>query len=141
MKSVLIVLSLVLPLFLVACSQLPTDPQQNDEVQQPGAVQLQAERTSPTTILLTLRNQSASSIGYNLCSSAFERRSGSDWQRVPSDLVCTAELRILAAGDSATFTRQIASDLPAGDYRFVTQVESPLGGRGVRIVSNTITIR
>src|SRR6185295_1914197 len=61
-------------------------------------VKLEAQRTSPATILLTLRNSSAQPAGYNLCSSALERRIDDTWTRVPTDEICTMEIRRLASG-------------------------------------------
>lgn len=136
MKSALLILSLI----LAGCSGRPTEPPRTGEIRHPGVVQLRAERTSPTAILLTLRNESGGLIGYNLCTTAMERRSGDSWNAVPSDGVCTMELRTLASGGTATYTRQMPANLPAGDYRFVTRIEIPLGGGHDRIVSNTITI-
>jgi hypothetical protein len=136
MKHALLILSMV----LAGCSQLPTEPGRTADAQQPGTVQLQAERTSPTTVLLTLRNDSGSALGYNLCTTAMERQSGGSWNDVPSDGACTMELRILASGNTATYTRQIPAGLPSGEYRFVTQIESPLGSTQTRIASNTISL-
>lgn len=136
MKNALLIVSLI----LAGCSQLPTEPGRTGDVVQGGSIELQAERTSPATILLTLRNDSGSTIGYNLCTTSMERRSGNSWNVVPSDGACTMELRTLGSGNSATYTREIPGGLPPGEYRFVTQVESPLGGGHERIVSNTITV-
>ena len=47
---------------------------------------------------LLLRNGSAQAIGYNLCASTLERRSGDGWQPVASQRVCTMELRLLGRG-------------------------------------------
>lgn len=136
MKNALLILSLL----FAGCAAAPAEPPRAPELRQPGVVQLHADRTSSTTVLLTLRNDSARAVGYNLCATMMERRSGSDWTVVPSDIACTLELRTIGPGGSTTFTRRVPATLPAGEYRFVTQVESPLGTRPEAITSNTITV-
>jgi hypothetical protein len=56
------------------------------------------------SIVLTLYNESMRKVCYNLCSSAVERRTTSGWQVMPTDRVCTMELRTLDPADYATFT-------------------------------------
>jgi len=103
-------------------------------------VKLEAQRTSPATILLTLRNGSPQPAGYNLCSSALERRNDDTWTKVPTDEICTMEIRRLASGKTATFEKHPSPSLPAGEYRYTTRVESPVGGKGVVIASDTFTV-
>lgn len=80
--------------------------------------------TSPgDTVELTLSNDSAEAVGYNLCSSGLERASGGTWQPVPSDRVCTMELRTLEPGTEASFAMELQEGLAAGEYRFSTTVE------------------
>jgi len=76
---------------------------------------------------LTLDNGESHQIGYNLCSSLLERRDGTMWTAVPTDEVCTAVLLTLNPGRDATFEKRLPSDLPAGEYRYRTSIESPLG--------------
>ena len=132
-------LTVIACLILAACTQLPTEPQ-TAQAHEESPLQLHAQRTSESTIVLTLRNESRATVGYNLCSSTLERRVAGSWQTVPEEIVCTRELRTLAAGASATFDRHVRPTLAPGEYRFVTQVESPLGGRMATIASNTLTI-
>jgi hypothetical protein len=123
--------TIVLALALSACAPL----QSRD-----GAVTLDAERVSPETVRLTLRNGSASAVGYNLCASVLEHETGTTWSQVRTDDVCTMELRTLAAGESATFDKRLPTDLPAGDYRYLTSVESPLGTAQSGIASDSFPV-
>jgi hypothetical protein len=50
------------------------------------------------------------------------------------------ELRNLASRETATFTQQLPSSLGAGEYRFVTGVESPVGSPRIGIASNSFRI-
>lgn len=73
-------------------------------------------------VMLTLRNGSAVSVSYNLCSSALQR--GPSWEPVQTGDICTMELRTLPPGDSATFEKTLPSDLAPGEYRYVTNVDA-----------------
>ena len=132
-------LTVIACLILAACTQLPTEPQ-TAEAREESPLQLHAQRTSESAIVLTLRNESPATVGYNLCSSTLERRAGGSWQTVPEEIVCTRELRTLPPSGSATFDRHVPRTLAPGEYRFVTQVESPLGGGTTIVASNTLTI-
>ncbi|HET6567813.1 MAG TPA: hypothetical protein VFG50_07605, partial [Rhodothermales bacterium] len=55
-------------------------------------------------VQLQLRNVFNQRIGYNLCFSQLERNVNGTWERVDEDRNCTAELRLLAPGDTATYT-------------------------------------
>jgi hypothetical protein len=91
---------------------------------EPAAVQ------SGDSITLVLRNNSDATVGYNLCASALERRNMDAWQAVPSDHVCTMELRSLPAGQETRYNMVLPANLSAGEYRFVTGVEiMPVGER------------
>lgn len=61
-------------------------------------------------------------VGYNLCSSTLERRIANDWQAVPSDRICTMELRTLVPGDTARFTFRLSVGLEPGEYRYHIRV-------------------
>ena len=142
MRDALAVALLALTTF--ACSsdsaRLPTQP----EIPPPEAgVSLAAEAAAGNAVSLTLRNRSDGSIGYNLCSSAIERRtSGGEWtsagiERHP----CTLELRFLAAQQDATFRLELPEPLAAGEYRARTNIERMASGDSARITSNTFTVR
>ena len=106
-----------------------------------GSVTLSAApaRVSPgATMTLTLRNGSSGQVGYNLCTSAIETTAG---QAVPSDRVCTMELRTLEPGRSATYAYEIPSQIASGSYRFVTNASRIDGGAQNAVRSNTFEVR
>lgn len=82
----------------------------------------------PTTVpsgesfTLVLVNDSTEQIGYNLCTSELARRDGAAWMPVPSDRVCTMELRPLEPGMEARYTLETRPPLAPGEYRVVTGV-------------------
>ena len=117
-------------LLLAACTPVTTTT--------PG-VRLHAEAVSPSAVRLTLDNGTQAQIGYNLCASRLQRRDGAEWTPVQTDEVCTMELRTLNPGADATFEKQLPASLPAGEYRYVTNVESPLGSSQTAVASNTFT--
>lgn len=82
------------------------------------------------SLVLVLENASADPVGYNLCASGLERREAGAWRPVPSQRVCTMELRTLDPGGEARYTLPLPEGLPAGEYRAVTGVENlPRGER------------
>ena len=72
---------------------------------------------------ITLTTTVPGGVRYNLCTSTLEHRTGYDWQPVPSDRVCTMELRLLEPGGEAQFTFQLPASLEGGEYRYHTRVE------------------
>ena len=102
-----------------------------------NVVTLTAARTG-TQVTLTLRNGSPVPVLYNLCSSALQRRSGATWEAVPTDEICTMELRTLESGNSATFEKTLPSTAGPGEYRYVTNVESE--GERVIVTSNPFAV-
>jgi hypothetical protein len=119
----------VAALLLAACAPVATAP----------GVRLHAEAVSPGTVRLTLDNGTDAQIGYNLCASGLQRRDGSAWTPVETGDVCTMELRTLNPGADATFEKQLPASLPSGEYRYVTNVESPLGSAQTGVASNSFT--
>lgn len=91
-----------------------------------GAVRLDAAVSQERILELALHNGSAKPIGYNLCASGLQRRSGDGWQAVSSTRACTMELRTLAPGQAARFSAPVEALRP-GEYRAVTRVD---GGPG-----------
>lgn len=75
------------------------------------------------SVTITLTTAVAGGVHYNLCTSMLEHRAGYDWQPVPSDRVCTMELRLLEPGAEARFTFRLPATLEAGEYRYHTRVE------------------
>lgn len=91
-------------------------------------------------VTLILRNQSAAMAGYNLCTSSLMRQVPDGWQPVPSDRVCTMELRTLEPGDEASFPLQLEVDLASGTYRFETRVELLETGGSEQIATEPFAI-
>ena len=85
-------------------------------------VTLTATVSRERSLELSLRNGSAQAIGYNLCASTLERRSGARWQPVASQRVCTMELRSLAPGGEARY-RVSLEDVPPGEYRARARID------------------
>lgn len=112
--------TLFLALLLTACGT----------ASQPGAAPGEAalaispERPQPgQSLTLMLTNRSTDGIGYNLCTSELVREEASGWVPVPTDRICTMELRLLNPEEEATFDLDLPPDLPPGTYRFETRVE------------------
>jgi hypothetical protein len=124
-------------LLFVACSAVPPPPQTSSSSS--AGVLFGTERISPDTVRLTLDNGASQPIGYNLCSSDLQRRSGSDWVRVDTGEMCTMQLLTLNPGHDATFEKKLPAGLSAGDYRYVTSVENPLGTAPARIATAPFT--
>ncbi|HET7817509.1 MAG TPA: hypothetical protein VFK58_08030 [Sphingomicrobium sp.] len=90
------------------------------------------------TMTLTLRNGSRQQIGYNLCTSRLETAGG---RSVPSDRVCTMELRLLGAAQVANYRYDLPARLAAGGYRFATGIDIPGENAGRVIFSNSFDVR
>lgn len=82
------------------------------------------DRYAPgSEVQLQLENQTEQTIGYNLCFSELQQQTGGEWQLVEgSEEVCTAIQNGLEPGDQATYTKTLPADLPAGTYRYETDV-------------------
>lgn len=85
------------------------------------------------TMNLTLSNGSRQQVGYNLCTSAIETSAG---RSVPTDRICTLELRTLNPGQRATYSYELPDRLSAGNYRFSTGIEWMDAGTRTVVRSN-----
>lgn len=94
-----------------------------------------------TEVTLILTNRSPDPVGHNLCTSELERRAGAGWEPVPSNRVCTMELRMLAPGDEARYTIELPADLPPGDYRFRANVDRGDAGTRSRLSTEPFRVR
>lgn len=92
------------------------------------------------TVTLVLRNGSASAVGYNLCTSGLERNENGAWRTVPSDRVCTMELRTLAAGEDARYPLEMPGGLEAGEYRFLTNLDMMGAAEGGSVRSGAFRV-
>lgn len=146
MKSLYAVIALLLAVACAPVAPAPQAPQGEAPANPayPGPAQGQlffaAERVSPSTIRLSLDNGTTQPVGYNLCLSELQRSDASGWTRVETGDVCTMQLMTLNPGHDATFERNLPMNLPAGDYRFVTGVERPLGSAQVRVATGSFRV-
>lgn len=92
------------------------------------------------SISLTLANPATEQIGYNLCASSLERQSADSWNAVPTDIVCTMELRTLDPGAQADYRTALPATLAPGRYRYTTTVELMQTGSRHAVTSNAFTV-
>ena len=123
----------------VACAPVQQAPMPPGNGAGTAGVRFGVESVSPGVYRLTLDNGTTRPIGYNLCSSVLERRDGASWTPVSND-ICTMQVNTLNPGFDATFEKR-PEDLRAGEYRFVTRVESPLGTAPQVVMTSTFTVR
>jgi len=99
------------------------------------------EGSAPVTVRLT--NRTGRRVGYNLCRSRLERLNDEgDWRETHSTLaeVCTAELRGLAPGQSATYSFRTDPRSRRGQYRIRTALDDPQQRGRLDVVSNPFTV-
>jgi len=94
-------------------------------------------------VITRLTNRTGRRVGYNLCRSRVEQRNDEgDWRPVPAaeGEVCTAELRSLSPGQSATYSFRLARSSRPGPYRIRTTLEDLRGGPRLDVVSNAFSL-
>ena len=120
----------------------PTPPADGQPSPEPsGDVSLSASpsRTAAgSTVTLTLSNSANYTVGYNLCTSAIETAGGAN---VPTDRVCTMELRTLQPGRSANYGFELPANLADGRYRFSSGAENMDAGTRAGVKSNIVTVQ
>jgi hypothetical protein len=90
---------------------------------------------------LELANTSRGSVGYNLCFSQVERRSGAGWTLAQGTRQgCIAVLLMLKSGERVTDQLLLPAELPAGTYRITTRIEQP-DGDARRVSTEPFTVR
>lgn len=105
------------------------------------ALELSRVPTAPgEEVTLELINGSSTAVGYNLCTSTLVRQVDGTWSPVPSDRVCTMELRSLQPGENDRFTLALPVDLGPGTYRFTTRIEVE-GGDMEEVASPSFELR
>ncbi|MQA90627.1 MAG: hypothetical protein GEU90_10390 [Gemmatimonas sp.] len=116
-------------LLFVACG---ASVQSNGSAEQPTLEVDPAMAAPGDSVTLILRNGTEGEVGYNLCSSGLEQRIDEEtWEPIPAERFCTMELRMLAAGEEATYSIGLPSELEPGEYRFTTSIERlPAGAFG-----------
>jgi hypothetical protein len=121
---------------VVACAMPPAQTS-TTEPQKSADITLSAEKRGSANVMLTLRNASDTAILYNLCPSQLQRRTSGGWENVPTDEMCTMELRELRPGASATFEKTLPSSAGPGDYRYQTRVHK--GETAIDVASNSFS--
>jgi hypothetical protein len=112
---------LLLTLLLCACAALP----RHEAPALP--ITLEVVREDPCagdSLGLVLTNNSSAPVLYNLCASVLERRTDGEWERVPSERVCTMELLTLGPGREICYPMQLPQGTTPGQYRFLTRIDS-----------------
>lgn len=142
-------LALLLTTALVACGGSGTDPlsplgSSGDATVR--GLRYETDRAAYSRndeIVSQLVNASEHAVGYNLCTSALERRTGGGWavvQRSP-ERPCILPLYILRPGQTTTY-REPASAVPSpGTYRLRAQVEAPLNNGTRHITTPPFTVQ
>jgi hypothetical protein len=92
------------------------------------------------SITLMLANRTDGQIGYNLCASSLERQAASGWDVMPSDIVCTMELRTLDPAQESTWRTALPADLSEGRYRYRTNVTNMPAGASHSVTSSEIRV-
>lgn len=134
-------------LLTLGCASSPADPSPDGrESELPGAdrVAFQADRPSyrtGDTATVTLRNNLDEPLGYNLCFSSRELRTGGSWRRIAPLRACTAELRSLAPGAQAVLKEPVTGEWEPGEYRMVTTVERMRSGVRGEVVTPPFTVQ
>jgi len=107
-----------------------------------GDIELTAAATAAgDSIELTLSNRSGESIGYNLCTAGLQQQTmDGTWEAVPTDRVCTMELRTLQSGSTTTYRTTLPPGTTAGDYRFLANVELMESGQRRSVTSNIVRV-
>lgn len=131
---------------LASCTAVTPPPSQTSSSSGSGSaitagVRFGIDRVSAGVIRLTLDNGASHPIGYNLCHSQLQRRSASGWTRVDTDEVCTMQLLTLNPGFDATFEKRLPAGLAAGEYRYATSIENPLGTPQAVVTTDPFTVR
>lgn len=120
-----------------SCATQKSAPPQDVTIE---GVRLVANPAGTARVLLTLENYSSDAIGYNLCSSSLERWVGDDWVPIPTEEVCTMEIRSLDPSRSVAYEKNFPERLPSGEYRYVTSVEVPEGTSPRVVVSPSFRV-
>ncbi|HEX2167968.1 MAG TPA: hypothetical protein VHG09_12110 [Longimicrobiales bacterium] len=124
-------------ILLGACSSAMQSSDPADDVH----LTVAPENATPgDSMTLTLRNETTEQIGYNLCTSSLQRQTAGGWATVPSDVVCTMELRTLEPDQEASYRTALPDDLASGQYRYTTSAEAMETGGGYGIMSNTFDV-
>jgi hypothetical protein len=152
-KTLRHLLPLALSLILAACEQPGHAPHYSTQdawrsaASQSASTMLtlatDAQSYAPgAPIVVRLSNGSRTRLGYNLCRASLDRNIDDDWRQVQPTLgeVCTAELRTLAPGQTATFSFRTDRQTRRGQYRIRSELNDAQGGTGVTALSNSFRV-
>lgn len=132
MRSLLLLTSLL----AAACAApLPAGPAER----QARAIRLNVEPQESGEFLLTLENHARRPIGYNLCRSMLERKTGESWQPFQQP-ECPEDVHELRAGDTAAIAHRVDRLLEPGVYRYTTRIERPLGSEPVDVMTDSFVV-
>ena len=133
-------------LLALGCSSSPTDSAPGlpvAELRDAEGITFAAHRPAyrrGDTATIVLRNGTGQSLGYNLCFSSREQRTGGSWTRIYPLRICTMELRILAPGAETFLKEPITAEWQPGEYRMVTVVERMRSGDRGEIFTPSFTV-
>ena len=133
-------------LFALGCSSSTTDAEPGlpaPVLRNAEGITFEAQRPAyrrGDTATIVLRNGSGQALGYNLCFSARELRTGASWKRFSPLRVCTMELRILPPGAETQLREPITAEWERGEYRMVTTVERMGSGDRGEIFTPLFTV-
>ncbi len=133
-------------LLALGCSSSSTDSPPGRQLSPlPGAILItyQAERSTyrqGDSATIVLRNGTGQPLGYNLCGSSREIRTGGSWKPIPQTRICTLELRILAPGAETHYREPITAEWQPGEYRMTTAIERMRSGDVGRIHTPPFTV-
>ena len=116
--SAFVVLGIAIASALGACS-----PVTESRARAPFHITTDHASYPPSYVVsVDIANVSGSDATYNLCPFEIQQRIGDTWQtvvRYPANGACTAEARLLRAGESIETRVGVPYDLPDGTYRIV----------------------
>lgn len=92
------------------------------------------------TAVVRLVNELDQSLGYNLCLSAREYWTGSEWRRIEPLRSCVAALFGLEEGEETLHEEPITGEWEPGRYRMVTSVELMEEGKRLEVFSESFTV-
>jgi hypothetical protein len=139
--------TLALPLaalFLLGASACDSSPTGVNDAEINVSITTDQPTYAPgSEIVISYTNRGSTEIGYNLCWSWLERNNSGAWVRLQDSPghVCTAEIRTLAPGATATTVYPLPAVLAAGEYRVRTRIESFVSGGQLIVTTNTFQIR
>lgn len=92
-----------------------------------GTIKLRTDQdryAAGANLELTLKNQGLRPLDYNLCKSTLQRQTPDGWEEValPPASPCVTGTEVLGVNRDGSWRTTLPKDLPAGEYRFLTEV-------------------